>query len=639
MQMDNYQKYIHLSRYAKWREDLNRRETWEETVDRYLEYFAPRFPAFVEEKSKEDVLGELREAMLNLEVLPSMRCMMTAGKALDKNEIAGYNCAFVAVDDVKVFSEIMMINMCGTGVGFSVERQFVNQLPTIAEEFFKTDTTLVVKDSRLGWCTAFHELLTLLIAGRIPQWDMSQIRPAGALLKTFGGRASGPDPLDKLFKYCVRLFQNAAGRKLTSIEVHDLICTISSCTIAGGVRRAALISLSNLSDDRMRSAKNGQWWIENPNRSYANNSAAYTERPSMEIFMKEWLSLIESKSGERGIFNRSAAVRKAKKFGRRELNIEMPLGTNPCGEITLKSAQFCNLSEVVIRPTDTKEDLLRKIRLATILGTLQSTLTNFKYLRKIWKKNCEEERLLGVSLTGICDNAFTMHPSKDLAVFLDEARAYSVEINKVWAEALGVSPSVSITSVKPSGTVSQLVNSSSGIHPRYSKWYVRRVRSDVKDPLTKLLVDAKVPYEQDKISPTTLIFAFPIESPDSIFRNDKTAIEQLEMYLCYSENWTEHNPSITVYVKDHEWMDAGGFVYRNFDKMNGVSFLPMSDSVYDQAPYEEINEKEYNNLKAYFPDEIPWGRISEYEKTDQTTAMFELACTAGGCDLDAIMKG
>jgi ribonucleoside-diphosphate reductase alpha chain len=639
MKMDNYQKYIHLSRYAKWREDLNRRETWDETVGRYLDYFKPRIPEKVGDQTRDEIVEDLREAILNLEVLPSMRCMMTAGKALEKNEIAGYNCAFVAVDDVKVFSEIMMINMCGTGVGFSVERQFVCQLPTVAEEFFKTDTTLVVKDSRLGWCTAFHELLVMLYAGRIPQWDMSQIRPAGSPLKTFGGRASGPDPLDKLFKYCVRMFQTAQGRKLTSIEVHDLICTISSCTIAGGVRRAALISLSNLSDDRMRSAKNGQWWIDNPNRSYANNSAAYTERPSSEIFMKEWLSLIESKSGERGIFNKSAAVRKARKYGRRDLNVEMPLGTNPCGEITLKSGQFCNLSEVVIRPKDDEASIRRKIRLATILGTLQSTLTNFKYLRKIWKKNCEEERLLGVSLTGICDHPFFAQPTDRLATYLDGIRAYAVEVNSQWAEALGISPAMAITSIKPSGTVSQLVNSSSGIHPRYSKWYVRRVRSDIKDPLTKLLVDAKVPYEQDKISPSTLIFAFPIESPDSVFRNDKTAIEQLETYLCYSENWTEHNPSITVYVKDHEWMEVGAFVYKHFDKMNGVSFLPFSDAVYDQAPYEEITEREYHRLKDYFPTEIPWDRISEYEKSDQTTAMFELACTAGGCDLEAIMKG
>jgi ribonucleoside-diphosphate reductase alpha chain len=634
--MDNYQRFIHVSRYAKWRDDLGRRESWPETVDRYLEFFSPRIPENVGGQTRAEIVEELRHAILNLEVLPSMRCMMTAGKALEKNNIAAYNCSYLAIDDVKAFSEIMMLNMSGTGVGFSVERQSINKLPEVAEEFHRTDTTIVVKDSRLGWCSSFHELITLLYAGQIPKWDLSLIREAGAKLKTFGGRASGPEPLDKLFKYCVRLFQNAAGRKLTSLEVHDLVCTISSCTIAGGVRRAALISLSNLSDDRMRSAKNGQWWETSPNRSYANNSAAYTERPEMEIFMREWLSLIESKSGERGIFNRSTAKRKALKYGRRDPNFEF--GTNPCGEISLRSAGFCNLTEVVIRPEDTKETLLKKMRIAAILGTLQSTLTDFKFLRKIWKKNAEEERLLGVSLTGICDNALTANPSDELREFLNKGREYVNQINAVWAEAMDITPSVATTSIKPSGTVSQLVNSSSGIHPRYSKWYVRRVRCDLKDPLTRMLQDAGIPWEVDRVSSTTIVFSFPIESPKSIFRNDKTAIEQLETYLCYSENWTEHNPSITVYVRDHEWLEVGAWVYKNFDKVNGVSFLPFSDHVYEQAPYEEITEAQFLRLKEAFPKDIDWEKLSDYEKEDHTTAMFEAACTSGGCDIDALLS-
>ena len=638
--MDQYQGFIALSRYARWCPEFNRRETWPESVERYLTFFAPRIPDVVEGKTRQEIVDELKQAMVDLEVLPSMRCMMTAGKALEKNELAGYNCSFVAIDDPKVFSEIMYLGMSGTGVGISVERQCINQLPEIAEDFHPSDTTIVVKDSRIGWCSAFHELITLLYAGQIPHWDLSQIRPAGSPLKTFGGRASGPDPLDKLFKFCVSSFRKAAGRKFTSLEAHDLVCQISACSVAGGVRRSAIISLSNLSDDRMRAAKSGQWWTDTPNRSYANNSAVYTERPSMEIFLKEWLSLIESKSGERGIFNRAATVRKAKKYGRRDLNISQVIGTNPCGEVGLLSGELCNLTEVVIRPKDSQQGIIRKIRLATILGTLQSTLTNFKYLRKLWKRNCEEERLLGVSLTGICDNPFTAWPSEELSEFLNQARTYAVDVNTVWAGALNINPSVAVTSIKPSGTVSQLCNSSSGIHPRYSKYYIRRVRNDEKDPLTQLMIDAGVPYERDKMSPTTMVFSFPIESPDSVFRNDKTAIEQLEHYLCFSENWTEHNPSITVYVREHEWLEVGAWVYRNFDKVNGISFLPFNDTehTYEQAPYEEVSEDEFNKLSSEFPSFVPWGNLHLYEKTDQTKAMAEAACVAGGCDLADLME-
>jgi ribonucleoside-diphosphate reductase alpha chain len=635
MTLSQYQTYIHQSRYARWNQAKKRRETWEETIDRYLDFFHDRIPEQVEGLTRDDVHAELRSHMLDMKVMPSMRSLMTAGKALEKNHIAGYNCSYTAIDDPRVFSEIMFINMHGTGVGFSVERQYVNKLPVVAEDFFPTDIVIKVKDSRLGWCVAFQELVSLLYAGRIPSWDVSEVRPAGSLLKTFGGRASGPEPLDKLFHYCVGLFQKAAGRKLNSLECHDLACNISACTVAGGVRRAALISLSNLSDDRMRSAKSGQWYIDKPNRSFANNSAVYTERPTMDIFLKEYMALIESRSGERGIFNRMAASKKTKKYGRR--NHDQEFGTNPCGEILLSSGdgggEFCNLSSVILRAEDTKESILKKIRIATIIGTLQSTLTDFKYLRKSWKKKCEEERLLGVSLNGICDNKFMSTPSKELEKFLDEARAYAVEINKTYATALGINPAAAISCVKPEGNSSQLVGSASGIHDRWSEFYIRRVRGDKKDPLTQLLIDSGIPNEQDKMSPQTVVFSFPIQSPaDAVFKGQKSAVDQLELYATYNNYWAEHNPSITIYVKDEEWLEVGAWVYKNFDNVNGISFLPASDHIYEQAPYETINKELYTKLAAELP-EIDFSKLFIYEAEDHTEPAKEFACASGGCEL------
>jgi ribonucleoside-triphosphate reductase len=630
---NDYSHYIHASRYARWVEEENRRETWPETVKRYCDFFKGRYP-------NEFPYEEVYNGILNLDVVPSMRALMTAGKALDKDEIAGYNCSFVAVDNPRAFDEILYILMCGTGVGFSVERQFITSLPTVAEEFHDTDTKIVVRDSRLGWASSFRELITLLYSGRVPKWDVSQLRPAGARLKTFGGRSSGPKPLEDLFEFTSRTFKGAAGRKLTSLECHDLVCKVADIVVVGGVRRSALISLSNLTDERMRNAKNGQWWEANVQRALANNSVAYTEKPDIGIFMQEWHSLYESKSGERGIFNRVAATKKSKANGRRDTE-GYQYGTNPCGEIILRSMGLCNLSEVIVRSTDTFDDLKRKIRLATIIGTFQSTLTNFRYVRSGWKKNAEEERLLGVSLTGIMDHK-TLAGNGDirwdfygpvLENWLTSLKELSVEVNKEWAERLGIQPSVATTTVKPSGTVSQLVDSSSGIHPRYSQYYVRTVRADAKDPLAAFLIEQGVPWEWDVTKPNSVyVFSFPMKSPEgAVLRNDISAIEQLEHYLVFAKYYCEHNPSITVYVREHEWMEVGAWVYKHFEELGGVSFLPHSDHSYKQAPYQEIDEETYNKLKAEFP-KIEWDKFVEIE--DTTDNVKELSCMAGGsCEI------
>lgn len=634
------QEYVHKSRYARWRDADQRRESWAETVRRYVDYFAQKFPHYPTE--------EIYQSILSLRTMPSMRALMTAGPALDRDPMAGYNCSFVAVDDIRAFDEILYISMCGTGVGFSVERQFITKLPTIganiginaagtpqvviAEKLTPIDVTIPVRDSKGGWAEAFHQLLTHLYAGHIPKWDTSAVRPAGAKLKVFGGRASGPKPLEDLFEFAVNLFKGAVGRKLTSIECHDLVCKIADIVVVGGVRRSALISLSNLSDDRMRAAKNGQWWIDNPQRALANNSAAYTERPSMELFMKEWLSLVESKSGERGVFNREAAIKKAIESGRRDPS--QIVGVNPCAEITLRSAGLCNLSEVVIRKDDTLEDLLEKVRIATIIGTYQSLLCDFRYVRPIWRQNQEEERLLGVSLTGIMDHPILSHTSELTKSWLSAMKAHAIEVNKEWAAKLDINQSVAITTVKPSGTVSQLVDSASGIHPRYSEYYIRTVRADKKDPLAQFMREQGFPVEDCHLNPhATDVFAFPVQGPShAVFRNDRSALEQLEHYLMYQTYWTEHNVSVTVYVKDHEWMGVGDWVYRNFDKVAGVSFLPHSDHSYKQAPYTECTQEEYEALLAKMP-EFHWEALSQFEKDDSTVNVKELACTAGVCEI------
>ena len=631
-----YQQFIHLSRYSRWLEDEGRRETWSETIERYFNFFEGHLKEMCDYDLDSKTKEELENAILEQKVMPSMRCLMTAGEALKRENIAGYNCSYVAVDRVAAFDEILYVLMNGTGVGFSVERQFTQKLPVVAEEFFHSDTMITVADSKLGWAKAFKELLGMLYIGQIPRWDLSKVRPAGAPLKTFGGRASGPDPLESLFEFCVTTFQNASGRKLSSIECHDIVCKIAEIVVVGGVRRSALISLSNLSDDRMRHAKSGQWWNDNGQRALANNSACYTEKPDMGIFMDEWKSLYESKSGERGIFNRASANKMAEKTGRRQIEGH-EFGTNPCSEIILRDREFCNLSECVVRPTDTRETLLEKVKLATIIGTFQSTLTNFKYVSSAWKRNCEEERLLGVSLTGIMDNKLTNGKEGGAALrgLLNDLREIAVETNKVWAKKLGINQSVSITCVKPSGTVSQLVDAASGIHARHNPYYIRTVRGDKKDPLTQMMVDAGFPVEDDVMNPShTAVFSFPMKvDKGAVFRTDMTAIEQLELWLVYQKHWCEHKPSVTISVKEHEWLEVGAWVYEHFDYMSGVSFLPFSEHTYKQAPYQDCDKVQYEELLKSMPTNVDWTKLGEYENRDMTIGSQELACVAGGCEI------
>jgi len=620
----DYQSFIHTSRYAKYF-DGKGRESWPETVDRYVENV-------VGNKVDPDTKDEIMFAILNLEIMPSMRAMMTAGIALDRDNTAGYNCSYLPVDDPKSFDEAMFILLCGTGVGFSVERQFVSKLPEIPK-LFESDTTIVVKDSKEGWAKAFRQLLVLLWAGEIPLWDVSRVRPAGARLKTFGGRASGPAPLVDLFNFAVKLFKEAEGRKLSSIECHDLMCKIGEIVVVGGVRRSAMISLSNLSDDRMRHAKSGNWWDNEPQRALSNNSVAYTEKPDSLSFMREWMALVESGSGERGIFNREASKKQAAKNNRRDSNYDF--GTNPCSEIILRPYQFCNLTEVVIRATDSVDDLARKVRLATILGTIQSTYTKFPYLRKVWTTNTEEERLLGVSLTGIMDNPLMTTKNKGLDKTLENLRNVAVVTNAEWSDRLGIPQSAAITCVKPSGTVSQLVDSASGIHARHSPYYVRTVRGDNKDPLTTFMKDQGIPSEPDVFKPDqTTVFSFPVKAPNkAVVTSDLSAVDQLNMWLMYQRNWCEHKPSVTINVKKDEWFEVGTFVYEHFDEMSGVSFLPYNEHTYQQAPYQEIDKEEYKNILSTMPKTIDWSRLSEYEKEDTTSSSQTFACTGDVCEV------
>jgi len=620
----DYQSFIHTSRYAKYF-DGKGRESWSETVDRYM-------GNVVGYDIDHKVYNEIREAILGLEIMPSMRAMMTAGVALERDNTAGYNCSYLPVDDPKSFDEAMFILLCGTGVGFSVERQFVSKLPEIPE-LFQSDTTIVVKDSKEGWAKAFRQLLALLWAGEIPLWDISRVRPAGARLKTFGGRASGPAPLVDLFNFAVKMFKEAEGRKLSSIECHDLMCKIGEIVVVGGVRRSAMISLSNLSDDRMRHAKSGNWWDNEPQRALSNNSVAYTEKPDSLSFMREWMALVESGSGERGIFNREASKKQAAKNNRRDSDYDF--GTNPCSEIILRPYQFCNLTEVVVRATDTVDDLARKVRLATILGTIQSTYTKFPYLRKVWTTNTEEERLLGVSLTGIMDNPIMTIKNKGLSKTLENLRNVAVVANAEWADRLGIPQSAAITCVKPSGTVSQLVDSASGIHARHSPYYVRTVRGDNKDPLTTFMKDQGIPSEPDVFKPDqTTVFSFPIKAPNkAVVTSDLSAVDQLNMWLMYQRNWCEHKPSVTINVKKDEWFEVGTFVYEHFDEMSGVSFLPYNEHTYQQAPYQEIDKEEYKNILSTMPKSIDWSRLSEYEKEDTTTSSQTMACTGDVCEV------
>ena len=623
--MDAYQQYIHKSRYARYLPEEQRRESWEETVNRYLGFWVEQDKLTT--KEAEDIFMQISK----MEVMPSMRALMTAGEALDRDNVAGFNCAYLPIDHPKAFDEMMYILMCGTGVGFSVERQYVQKLPEVAEELFDTDSVIHVSDSKIGWAKSFRELIAMLYTGQVPKWDVEGVRPAGAALKTFGGRASGPEPLVDLFQFTVEVFRASAGRRLSSIECHDLCCKIAQIVVVGGVRRSALISLSNLTDDRLRRSKSGQWWIDHPERGLANNSACYTEKPDFEAFLNEWQSLYQSRSGERGVFSRVASQRQAARNERRDTNHDF--GTNPCSEIILRPNQFCNLSEVVVRPEDTLGSLRLKVRTAAILGTLQATLTDFRYLRKIWKDNTKEEALLGVSLTGIMDHPVMSGRRKreELKKWLTELKEEAIATNKKWAKRLGINASTAITAVKPSGTVSQLVDSASGIHPRYSEQYIRRVRADSRDPLCSVLEAAGVPVEDDVMSPTTKVFSFPVKSPkNAIVATEMGAMEQLLLWEIYQDYWCEHKPSMTCYYRDDEFLEVGQWLYNKFDKVSGISFLPYSEHTYQQAPYEPVDKKTFSKLVADFPKSIEWN-VSE--ASDMTEGSQQLACTGNSCEI------
>ncbi len=623
----DYQNFIATSRYARWLDDEGRRETWSETVTRYVDYMSEKVGI------DDNTSNEIWAAIHNLDVMPSMRALMTAGPALDRDNTAGYNCSYLPVDDIKSFDEAMYILLCGTGVGFSVERQYVDKLPEVPDVLVDSQTTIVVRDSKEGWARAFRMLIALLYAGEIPTYDVSMIRPAGARLKTFGGRASGPAPLVDLFKFTINMFKEAKGRKLSSYDCHSIMCKVGEIVVVGGVRRSAMISLSNLSDIRMRHAKTGQWWETAPHMALSNNSVVYTDKPDSETFLREWTSLVESKSGERGIFNRVSAKKQAMKNERRDPNYDF--GTNPCSEIILRPHQFCNLTEVVIKDGDKDDDIEKKIRIATILGTAQATLTDFPYLRKIWRTNTEEERLLGVSLTGIMDNIHTNCNLVDMDRRLPRYKQVAIDTNKEFAKKFGIQESTAITCVKPSGTVSQLCDSASGIHARHSKYYIRTVRGDNKDPLTKFMIDQGVPSEPCVMKPdTTTVFSFPMKSPKgSRVRDELSAIDQLNIWLIYQEHWCEHKPSITVTVRENEWLDVGAFVFKHFDKMSGVSFLPHSDHVYQQAPYQECTEDEYNDMLSKMNTRINWNKLRDYEKGDTTSGSQTMACSGDSCEV------
>ena len=638
---NDYQNFIALSRYARWLPENNRRETWEETVARYFNFMEEHLKENTDYELDTTTRKKLEHAVLNLDIMPSMRALMTAGAALSKNHIAGYNCAYLSVDHPKAFDECLYILIHGTGVGFSVERQHINKLPEIPEELIDVDDVIVVQDSKEGWQSAFRKLITYLYNGEMPKWDFSRIRKKGSRLKTFGGRASGPEPLLDLFNFCTSVFKEAAGRKLTSYECHRIMCKVAEVVVVGGVRRSALISLSNLTDERMRTAKSGQWWSNTPEMALSNNSVCYTEKPDMSIFMKEWNALYESKSGERGIFNREAAKKQVAAIGRRDT--EHDFGCNPCSEIILRDGQFCNLTEVVVRATDNYKDIQNKVKLATILGTFQASLTNIKRLRPKWVSNTEEEALLGVSLTGIMDNSFMNGTTDrgDLPKFLTDLKKKSVETNKNWSGKLGISQATATTAIKPSGTVSQLVDSASGIHTRHNDYYFRRVRADSKDPIAQLMEDQGIPCEADVMKPSSVkVFTFPMKAPKgAVLRNDRSAIEQLELWLTYQRYYCEHKPSVTVSVKEHEWMEVGAWVYKYFDEVSGVSFLPHSDHTYQQAPYEDCTKEQYNELAKLMPKSVDWGLISKYELEDTTIGNKELACTGSVCELVDLIGG
>ena len=629
--MDLYSQFIAKSRYARYKTEDKRRENWNESVSRYMDFIVGHLEKEVGHVVDAPTKFRVHEAICNLEVMPSMRAIMTGGKACERDNTASYNCSYLPVDDPKAFDEAMYILLCGTGVGFSVEHKYIDKLPEIPEKMFESETIIVVSDSKEGWAKSLRQVIALLYSGEIPKWDMRKVRPAGARLKTFGGRASGPEPLESLFKFVIGKFRKSAGRKLNSIECHDIMCKIGEVVVVGGVRRSAMISLSDLEDDHMRSCKSGAWWQQEGQRALANNSAVYEVEPDTGQFLSEWKSLYDSKSGERGIFSRAASKRQVAGLNRRLSNYEF--GCNPCSEIILRPYQFCNLSEIIVRESDTYETLKEKVEIATIIGTWQSTLTHFPYLRKVWKKNTEEERLLGVSFTGIFDNKWMSENSEETRKKLKNLKDVAIKTNAELSVLLGIPQSTAITCIKPSGTVSQLCNTASGIHGRHSSFYIRRVRGDKKDPLTNFLKESGIPTEDCVMKPdSTAVFSFPIKSPESaIMREDLTAVQHLELWLMYQEEWCEHKPSVTISVKEHEWVEVGAWVWKNFSKISGISFLPWDGGTYKQAPYEECTEEQYEELLAKMPTELNWDSL--VEEDDNVKGVQELACSSGSCEI------
>jgi len=630
--MTPYNTFIAKSRYSRYLDDKGRREHWNETVARYFDFMETHLATKQNYTLTKELRAELEQAVNDLAVVPSMRAVMTAGPALERQNVAAFNCSYLPIDDPKAFDEAMYILLCGTGVGFSVEQQYVSKLPEIPTKLYDSKSSIVVSDSKEGWAKSLRQLLALLYAGEIPKFDVSRVRPAGARLKTFGGRASGPEPLEELYKFCVTKFKGAVGRRLSSLECHDILCKIGEVVVVGGVRRSAMISLSDLSDDKMAHAKAGAWWDGHGQRALANNSATYTETPSIGQFMREWSSIYESHSGERGIFNRDASQVQAAKNGRRDSTYAF--GTNPCSEIILRPYQFCNLSSCIIRSDDTYDSIANKIRLATILGTFQASLTDFPYLRKVWQKNTEEEALLGVSMTGICDNTLLNNPDDEsLPARLEALRDIAIATNAEFANAIGINQSVAVTAVKPEGTVSQLCSTASGIHPQHSKYYIRRVRADNKDPLTQFMMQAGFVAEPCVMKPeSTTVFSFPVAVAEGgLLREDLTAIQHLKLWLIFQRHYCEHKPSVTISVLENEWMDVGAWTFKHFDEVTGVSFLPMDGGTYKQAPYEEVDEEAYNKLKSLVPTTVDWENFKEYDDNVEGAQM--LSCTAGGCSI------
>jgi ribonucleoside-diphosphate reductase alpha chain len=637
--MSLYQQVIFKTRYARWVEEEGRRENWDETVKRYCDYFEDHLKEKHSHKIPRKVLKEVYDSIYNLEVMPSMRTLMTSGKALESAEVANYNCAFLVVDAVRAFSEHMYVLMCGAGSGFSVERRFTEKLPEVPEELHPSDTTIIVADSRKGWCAAYNQYLNLLFAGNIAKVNVDKVRKEGTRLKTFGGYASGPGPLLDLFKHTEEIFRGAQGRQLRPIEVFSIMCYIAQIVVVGGVRRSATIALFDKDDIEMRTAKSGYWFNDPKRKHYAmaNISAVFETKPAAAEFMDIWRDLVASKAGEPGILNRKALWEGAEAIGRAtryEDGSRIPYGVNPCSEIVLQPYSFCNLTGAAIRPEDTLEDIKKKVRVATIIGTWQATVTDFDYLRKVWQSNVEDERLLGVCLAGIMDHPVLSQTTEESARWENELRELAWEVNKSIAEDIGINTTASVTAIKPAGNSGELYDVASGIHPRYAPYYIRSIRQSNGDPMTEFLKATGIPHEVSVQNARDSIFYFPVKSPEgAICAKDRTAIQQLEHWLHMKRNYATHTISATVYVREHEWIAVGAWVYDNFNEVTGLSFLPYDDHIYQQAPYTPCSAEDYEKARGKMPEEIDWSLLKHFEQSDSTTVSQEFACTGGSCAL------